>query len=222
MGIPQILQQMHPLLDGANIAKDWYRFLRDLWEHTGAGGANHPRYADLNISTAMMRSTLLAAPGTLLLAGLGTDPSPGLYGFGFDAAAREHLWTLITLPNDYLPGSDIVPYLRWSPVDATAGYVNWEWEWCWRNVGGDVTAVDTGFGATTTAGSSAAPGAAGRIVEQQFTALSGADKEPGSTVFVTLSRRADVAADTYAADAVLLSAGFKYVTGGVGTVNKFP
>lgn len=217
MGIPQILPQLHPLLDGLNIAKDWYRFLRELTEHTGAGGANHPRWADLNISTAMMKGTLLTAPGTILLAGAGTDSNPGVYGFGFDAAAREHLWTLITLPNDYLPSSDIIPYLRWLPVDAAAGDVNWEWEWCWRNVGGDVTAVDLEFG-----GPSAAPGVAGRIVEQQFTALSGTGKEPGSTIFLTLSRRADSADDTYAADAVLLSAGFKYMTGGVGTVNKFP
>lgn len=221
MGIPQILPQMHPLLDGVNLAKDWYRFLRELTEHTGAGGANHPRWADLNISTAMMKGTLLTAPGTILLVGGGTDANPGLYGFGFDATAREHLWTLVTLPNDYLPGSSIVPYLRWAPTDATTGDVLWRFEYAWLDVGDTLTASTIMFAATAPF-VTAAPGVALNVVEQSFDAIDGSGMLPGSTMLLTVSRRADSPLDTYAADTVLLSAGFKYMTGGVGTVNRFP
>lgn len=207
-----------PIADGAHFARDWYAWLRQLWEHTGAGGANHPRYVDVGVpASAMLATAALAAPDTVLLVGDGTDSNPGLYGRAFDAAAREHLWFTVTLPTSYVAGSDITPYIHWMPTDATTGNVNWAFEWGWVGPGSSPSILPE----FPTLDFAAAPGVAYQLQEETYDALEGAGMEPGSTLFVTMSRRADGAADTYAADAVLVRAGFRVMVGGVGSVNAF-
>ena len=190
--------------DNGRITPQWYRALTDIYQATGLAGREYPMWNDVVVPSLSMRVPASAAPGLDTFTG-------GILMPSFDATAAEELHFCVQLPHAYVGGTQWHPFVHWAPSDASAGDVVWTLEYTIASVGAP-------FGATATVVlTSTAPG-----VALQHTFLEGdavtADALRFSGIFAgRIYRDAPAGADTYAADAFLLSAGIHAMHGLPGT-----
>lgn len=95
------------------------------------------------------------------------------------------------IPNDYSEGSDIYPYVIWTPTSADTGNVVWEIIASWTDMTGVVAYSDT---LTLT---SVVDSVASKLFVQQVESLDGSDKDAVSLVQLQVSRLGGASADTY-------------------------
>lgn len=132
-------------------------------------------------------------------------------GRGFDGAgALEELHGEISLPGEYLEGSDIIPFISWMPAVAAAGNVKWQLEYSWQNVG-------AAFSAPTTINAvSASSGMAWQPERTAFAAVSGSGMLVRSKIVFRIFRDSSDGSDTYGSDAVILDVGLTIQVDGFG------
>lgn len=195
--------------DNAQVGKDWYVFLRKIWEHIGAGGANHPVYADVSVPAMGLHSGYFAEPDFAQLY------SGSILAAHFDPDAIEGLQGHLVLPVSYIPGTEIVPYIHWAPTDSNAGTVVWALEYSWANSG--MPAEEP----IILPRSSTALEEAYHVTETTFAPISGSGKNAGSAMLFSICRASTDSSDTYADDVVLLRVGLRIVVGGIGVTQRF-
>lgn len=139
------------------------------------------------------------------------DQDDGAYLF--DDTKQELFFGHTSTPLDWAIGTNITPYFWWSPDDATAGNVVWEFGYTLAANGEVFTPGDF----TTQSITVAAPGTQYEISREAFTSLD-FSAATGEGVFNWyLMRDATNAADTYAADARLYTFEFRYLRDGFGS-----
>jgi hypothetical protein len=129
-------------------------------------------------------------------------PSGNLKIRGFDGAATsEMLYGSFELPHGYKEGTDITVHVHWTPTNANAGNVKWQFEYAWQNVDGT-------YGAPTTITvTDSTDSTAWKHLRADFAAISGTGKTIGSVLVFRIFRDPADAADTYASDAGLIDIG---------------
>ena len=132
---------------------------------------------------------------------------PGIVSFGsielphFDAASNESIPFTLQLPHTWYEGSDVYPYVRWSPTSADTGVVSWEFIYRWAN-------ADSPFStATSEIIDQAGGGTAGMNLLALSTPVAADGKYIGATLVGMINRLASSGGDTYTDDAVLIDAG---------------
>jgi hypothetical protein len=185
-------------------SKAWGRFLRDIWS---ALGYNHDDpifnglflgFADLDNTSAVPLATIDGRISTL------SFDSSTFHGTGFS----------FRLPNDYLDGTDLKPYIVWAPADATSGTVVWYLDHLYAAVGGVLPS------STTESVTVDAPETSEELARKDMTDIPGSTFVRGGIVTGKVSR--DGTSDTYANNALLLGVGFEYQIQGNGSRNAHP
>lgn len=168
--------------------------------------ADLTRWNDINFPGANLGAGA-SAPDLVTLFGAGN-----VLGRAFDGnATTEQLYSSDELLHGYVEGSNIYFHIHWMPTTAEAGNVKWQLEYSWVNAGA-VAAAPTTISATV-----AAAGAAWTHQMTTFTAINGEGKKIGSQFAFRLFRNPSDAADTYEADAALLSCGIHYQVDATGS-----
>lgn len=135
--------------------------------------------------------------------------------YAFDGGGTlEQLYGSFEIPHDYKEGTDLRPHIHWTPTTAGAGNVVWNLEY-------SLAARSGTFGASTTV--TATDAAAGALIHnaEEFTSISGSGITIGTVIMFRLYRDPTNVADTYGADAVLLSLGVHYEVDATGSTNIF-
>src|SRR5687768_2365354 len=107
-----------PLIDAKSgrMTMDWYRYFTDLHNYSGLSGAQFPLYNSLFVPGSSMSPDGTNPPS---LDVLGTNTRA--WSFGASAAAYLHF--SIQLPNGYVPGTNVTPFVQWAPSTTNTGTV---------------------------------------------------------------------------------------------------
>ncbi len=139
-------------------------------------------------------------------------PSGGLMANSFDGGSTtEEVYFEIQMPHAWKTGSTIKPHIHWAPVNANAGNVKWVLEYSWQNMNG-------AYGVPVTI--SVTDAAAGTAWQHQLAAfpdISGEGKNISSILVCRLYRDPGDTADTYGADAALISFDIHYEVDTLGS-----
>jgi hypothetical protein len=164
-----------------------------------------------------------AGVGGLSMSGAGSvltyaDVSDGQYGLVMPDAATTRAYFEVKLPDNYVDGTTMLPYIDWCATDATTGNVRWSFIYSYQF---DTTGVFTSANAQTVVQAVAGDVTA---VEQsddwaEIAAPTGMSRN--AIILCQIIRLGSHATDTYAADACLLGAGFKFKVAAVGHERKF-
>jgi len=204
MGL-SMLPQSVPLLDSTGkLARDWYSFIRQIWQHTGAGGAAHPRYTITNLIAGQVLDRTASSVNDLYLYFFSPHFHRSVALFGY-------------LPLSYTPNTDIIPVFNWFCLDTDSGLSIWELEYAWVNTDGDAL-TDTTIERVT----SQAPGEAFKPTRVVFPDIAGLGMRPGSIFMGTLSHRGDDDYPGISHDTYMLSFGLIHQVSGVGHIDKNP
>jgi len=197
--------------DTGLITQDWYRFFIDLYQYSGLAGATRSdgsgfsMWDDVVVPSLSMRVPSANAPDLATFTG-------GILMPSFNATTDKELHFCVQLPHGYVGGSSWHPFVHWAPSDATAGTVRWKLEYALAQVGGVFSGATVTLDGTTLA----TPAALSHgFVEGD--AVSAGNLRYSGILAGRVYRDADDAADTYGADAFLLSAGMHVVRGTIGT-----
>lgn len=123
----------------------------------------------------------------------------------------EQLFGCKELDHDYAEGTNLYPHVHWAPTTAAAGNVKWQLT-CSIGVAGAAMGVGNTIEIVDTA-----PGVAWQPKMATFPAINGAALHIGNQIAFRLFR--DPNADTYGADAVLLTFGFHIQVNSLGSRN---
>jgi hypothetical protein len=172
------------------------------------GRLNTPQWNDINF------------PGASLGAGASAPDLEIAFGAGnvllrtFDGnVTTEQLYAADEMLHGYVEGTDIHFHIHWMPTTAAAGNVKWQLQYSWGNVGAVMPAP------TTITVTDAAAGVAWTHQLSSFPVISGTGKEIGSQFAFRFFRVPNDAADTYGADAALLSIGIHYQIDSFGSTS---
>jgi len=103
----------------------------------------------------------------------------------------------VSVPNDYVSGTDILIKVFWSPPDAAAGDVRWRIRY--RLIASDAENIDTAL--TTVILDQASPGITNRLTDTgDNLAVSSGDISSGDTLVFNLEREYTSASDTYSSE----------------------
>ena len=138
--------------------------------------------------------------------------SAGTFAFHFDATSDEELFFSVQLPHGYAEGTDLKPHVHWVQKTAETGNVVWGLE-CTS------AAYGTVFGLTSIRSVTTAAEAQYEHAMASFSDISGTGLTISSMLLCRVYRDADNAADTFAADAVLLEIDFHYQVNSVGSAS---
>ena len=201
-------RRSEPITGTSTPTTSYTNLFRGIWQGMGYDG-KAPRFRKGGESANRMLQPASNAPDQVTMVG-------GIFALGFDASTEESLSFSVTLDNNYREGSDLAPYVDWTPSDGTAGNVVWGMEYTIAN-------KSSAFPSTTSiTATSAAAGTADTLTEAEFTDITGTTFERGAVMHIRVYRKAAAAADTYAADAFLLEAGIAYQFEGSGSVRGNP
>lgn len=171
---------------------------------------NHlPVWKDLHLPLRQHLDTGLATPDVIDFA--------GIKALGFDSELNESMSFTVSLNHDGKVGSDIIPYIAWSPTTNNAGVVRW---------GIAFTAAQRGQGTFNDAvviyleQSSQSTKNLNLFIEHSASILG--FPEPDTVLVGSVFRDASHENDTYPDDAVLHIAGMHYQANAVGTPSKDP
>jgi hypothetical protein len=165
---------------------------------------------DLLVSGLAVKTIGASAPDLVNFAG-----STTLQLYGFDGATTtEEVFATFQMPHGWI-GSAIYPHVHWSPINANAGTVRWNFEYTWTDIGQT-------FGGTTTinATSNTSTTAWKHEITSLGTLTPLATQDGISSILVCRLFR-DPSLDTYASDAVLLYLDIHYQKDGLGSDAEF-
>jgi hypothetical protein len=138
----------------------------------------------------------------------------GILAPAYDPTTMNELGFTFVVPHDVMPSESMVPCIRWSPVDGTAGIVRW---------GIEYTAADVSLGVFDTTVidhvEQAAAGVTGTHQYIEFAAHIPAFP-PNSVITGRIFRDAANGNDTYAGAAHFTSIGLKYLSDRIGTPGR--
>ena len=133
----------------------------------------------------------------------------------FDSILVESLAVRFQLNHDVQVGSDMLPYINWSPSDASVGNVRWclEYAIADRSTGVFLNTIKLYF-------VQAASGVVGtnQFVEHDSLNVNAISQD--ALIMGRIYRDADDVSDTYTGDAFLLGVGMHYLTDKIGTPSK--
>lgn len=167
---------------------------------------------DLNQSALSLAKTGPSSPTLTAINGT-TVQALAFTGTGVQI---NEAWGSFELLHDYLEGTGIEPHVHWTPATNGAGNVKWLMDYHWVEQGAT-------FGAATTISAVAvAPGLTpwGNL-RTDLGHLSGANRKIGSRFVFRLYRNPADAADTYAADALVLDVGIHYQRDALGSHSEY-
>jgi len=193
-------------LDGGTVgfSRPWRNWFGDLWNEFGFNFKD-PIYNGRFFSFSELDNDVGA--GFVLINGR-------LGALGLDNASTEGLGFSMRLPNDYVKGTDLKPYIVWAPSNAGTGTVLWYIDYSILTEG---TAVPAATTIQTTANAS---GTTHQVEREEMTDITGTSFTRGDILLGTISRVGG--SDTYGADALLLGVGFEYQVQGKGSRQAHP
>lgn len=181
--------------------RPFFRWLYEFWE--GFGFGEREVWNDLPLRQQ--------AIGTVAII------SGSIWGVSCpDGSTTEVLRVTANLPNNYVEGTDLLPYIRWAPANTDTGICRWRLN-LWVGGDGDVVTEQV-----ETHSDDAAGGTANIRQTKQGTAFDGAAFKKGDTLIFNLQRIGGSASDTFAGTAYMLDFGIKYRIEGAGTTAPFP
>ena len=132
-----------------------------------------------------------------------------LYGF-VDGSKMNQMFASIHLPHDYKQGSDLIPFVQWSPNTSATGSVRWQLDY---GICSDNGSFNTN---TTVTGSQAA---SGQYYNQKLVLpnIPGTNRKICDSLLVRISR--DSSLDTYTGTAILISFGLHYQADTIGATS---
>lgn len=119
-----------------------------------------------------------------------------------------------TLPNNYIDGTELTPYVEWAPSSTNTGDVVW-------HITYDFASSGELWGTSTVSLTTAGGGTASARQVATFDNISGTGLAKGMTGLFKLSRVGGDAADTFTGTAIGISFGLKYRVQGVGHEVQF-
>lgn len=187
---------------------------RELYSQQDMIALYGDKFKRLDDVTRVAWRDLDLAGASLGFFGLLTAPDPvqinggTIYGPGFNGVATtEQLMGSKELDHDWFQGSNIYPHVHWMPSSNAAGDVHWQLTYTIQNSGGtgfgDVVPAETTLTATDTS--------SGTAWQEHFAGFGALDITGilmGAQINFRLFRDPTDPADTYGADAVLMTLGF--------------
>jgi hypothetical protein len=162
-------------------------------------------YKDLNVSTAGLTPSGAAAPDLINFV------NGNLQIYAFDGGVTtERLYGSIEINHDYKEGSNVEVHIHWAPTTAAAGNVKWQLYISWANNGEDFKAPALHTVTAPAAG-------AWLSTYSSIAVLSGVGKTINSQFVFQIFRDPTDGADTYGADAALITVGIHYQCDTVGS-----
>lgn len=138
-------------------------------------------------------------------------------------AALEIMSFTVQMPHNWKEGTTIYPHLHWMPKNSASGNVEWNFEYTWANY--DETTPEVFPAITTLTEVASGPFTAGTHL---ITALTSGDsgiiatgKKISSVLICSIWRNSTRAADTYNADAGLISLDFHYEVDTFGSRTEY-
>lgn len=135
------------------------------------------------------------------------------YAFNGTTATVDELHGSLEILHDWKEGSVIFPHIHWAPTTSSGGNVKWQFEYLWTSRN------DVATSSITETLVMPAGGIAWRemVVHIPTNGIDGTGKGIGSRLQFRIFRDPGDAADTYAADAILLDVGVHYERDTIGS-----
>lgn len=168
-----------------------------------------PAWDVLSVSALSMKPSTLNVPSF-------SSFKTGTKTYMFSPFSTNDLFFSMQLPNNYKRGTDLKPYVYYTPKTNDTGGVVWEIEYTIAGIGDTFPSTTINSIITT---ESTIPFKAEKAA---FTTISGSGLKESTMLFFRLSRLATSLDDTYPSDACLLSFNLHYQVEKIGTLAEFP
>lgn len=149
----------------------------------GATGQDITKYLDFDISGAILNGLVRSSH---------VNDTATLAFVNRNAGVAKARYT-ISVPNDYVSGTDITIKLFWSPSDASSGDVRWRVSY--RTLESGTDNVDTAL--TTVSFNQAAPGITNRLTDTGSNLIVSSGDIGGANILIINVEREHAAGDTY-------------------------
>ena len=186
--------------ENGEITPDWYRQLVELYQHSGLAMAGFKMWTSTVVNGCSIIPDDVSPPT------LATFVSPTkLYSFDDSTICEGH--GAITLPGDYVDGTDLYPFARWAPSSTSTGVCRWSLDY---TVGKEGSAFGSNVSENIfTAGS----GTVNKHQVTEWSLLDGETLKSGDAISFRIKRLGNGEDDLFSGDAFLLAVGFHHLVG---------